>query len=337
MKQKNSSAFLRFLSTVCLGCFLAGCASTPEQRAADEQRRAAEQQRKIADEQARWQRILAPYSDEQLRFKLDGLEQAITRGKEGMNILLAQGNGLGVLIAQGQIEEKVRERDAVGLELVRRGAGTSKPPPSSIPPGNDGTRPKGTGSGFFIAEDGYLLTNFHVVENASAVKVKYEGQIRDATLVRKDKGADLAVLRVPCKSTPLPFGESQKMKVGERVFTLGFPLTQLQGEEPKFTDGSISSLTGFQDDAGSFQISVPIQPGNSGGPLVNSSGQLIGVIVSRITHAQNVNYAIKADRARLLVGEISDVKIQVAEPTVALDPTEVAKRLRESAVWILVY
>src|SRR5208337_4670013 len=115
---------------------MAGCASTAEKRATDaqpkitkEQRKIAEEERKAAEEQKHWQQALAPYSDEQLRFKLAGLEQAVERGREGMNILLERGNGIAVLIAQGQLEAKVKERDAVGLEIARRGGDFAGPKP----------------------------------------------------------------------------------------------------------------------------------------------------------------------------------------------------------------
>ncbi|HXS69305.1 MAG TPA: serine protease, partial [Candidatus Polarisedimenticolia bacterium] len=103
---------------------------------------------------------------------------------------------------------------------------------------------------------------------------------------------------------PLPVANSGNAKLGDSVSTLGFPNLEYQGFTPKFTRGEINSLAGFQDDAHHFQISAQIQPGNSGGPLLDSSGAVIGVVQSTLAGTrqllttgvapQNVNYALKS-------------------------------------------
>jgi S1-C subfamily serine protease len=275
-----------------------------------------------------------------LRFKLAGLEQAIARGTAGMNILLEKGNGIGAMIAQRQIEAKVKERDAVGLELVRRQGVAGRPSERAKAgvkvAGNDSTRLKGNASGFFITEDGYLLTNFHVVENAHAVKAKHDGHLYDAKVVRKDTGADLAVLKVQGKFKPLPLVDSRNVKLGEKVFTLGFPKVNIQGEEPKFTEGSISGMYGIQDDSAAFQISVPLQPGNSGGALVNAAGQVVGIIQAKLRGGENVNYAVKSSRARLLFDDIPGIQLTTPEAD-QLTPEQVAERLTEATALLLIY
>jgi S1-C subfamily serine protease len=102
----------------------------------------------------------------------------------------------------------------------------------------------------------------------------------------------------------LPIGGPQEARLGQPVFTIGFPNPDMQGVEPKLTRGEISSLAGMKDDPRHFQISVPVQPGNSGGPLVDLNGNVVGVVSMRLgdfralklTGAlpQNVNYAIKS-------------------------------------------
>jgi S1-C subfamily serine protease len=105
----------------------------------------------------------------------------------------------------------------------------------------------------------------------------------------------------------LSFGRTGSFKLGDPVFTIGYPASDILGPEPKFTDGSISSLSGLGGEASLLQITVPIQPGNSGGPLVNEQGYAIGVVTSSAavrpflqatgTLPQNINWAVKADYA----------------------------------------
>lgn len=208
---------------------------------------------------------------------------------------------------------------------------------STFEDSSDGARLKANGTGFFVTEDGYLLTNFHVVENANSIKVKHGGEIYDAEVVRNDRGADLAVVKIKGKFKPLLLADSRNVKLGQRVFTLGFPKVNIQGEEPKFTDGSVSGLYGPQDDSAYFQISVPLQPGNSGGPLVNSAGEVVGIIVAKLRGGENVNYAIKSSRARLLFDDVPGLQLASTVADTSLTPEQVADRLATSAALLLIY
>lgn len=159
-----------------------------------------------------------------------------------------------------------------------------------------------TGSGFFVSRSGLFVTNFHVIEEADEIRIRtVNGVVHRAQVVRRDPNNDLALLRVDGATfKPLPIASSTEVRRGEPVFALGFPQVSLQGVEPKLTDGTISSLSGMEDDPRHFQISNPIQPGNSGGPLVLEDGRLVGVIRSSLRSKdpervpQNVNYAIKS-------------------------------------------
>lgn len=232
-------------------------------------------------------------------------------------------------------EDRIPTRIYFDLNLVPTSAmpapGASAPVPS-LPQGA-----KASGTGFFVTEDGYILSNAHVVEGAQSVKVKVGGEMHLAEIVRKDQGTDLAILKIKGKFPALPLGDSRKVKMGERVYTLGFPKIPLQGQEPKFTEGNISSLTGFQDSAGEFQISVPIQLGNSGGPLVNAQGEVIGIIVAKLRGGENVNYAVKSSRARLLLDEVLDLRLMESNPKGEQRPEDIADKLKASTAMILVY
>lgn len=165
--------------------------------------------------------------------------------------------------------------------------------------------PVGNGSGFFIDSSGYFVTNDHV---AAAGKIYFVGSKssgwRQAKLVGTDEENDLALLKIEHKTESFILSDSDEVKLGQTVATIGFPNIELQGLSPKFTKGEISSLAGIQDDPTTFQISVPLQPGNSGGPLFDETGRIVGVVSARLnqdaavavsgTHAENVNYAVKS-------------------------------------------
>jgi S1-C subfamily serine protease len=185
----------------------------------------------------------------------------------------------------------------------------------------------GSGTGFFITKDGYLLTNHHVVEGARDISIMTDKGVLRAKVVKVDKKNDLAVLKVEGKFAALPLLSSRKVGLGEKVFTVGFPRPKVQGFSPKFTDGVISSLAGIQDDPRDFQISVPVQPGNSGGPLMDQYGNVIGVIVSKLSAKylllknrgnvdlpENVNYAIKGTFALGFLESLPRVATGLKDP-----------------------
>lgn len=162
----------------------------------------------------------------------------------------------------------------------------------------------GTGTGFFISRDGWFVTAAHVVEGAEYIKVLFGGELLPARMVRMDIANDVALLKVEGSFPALLIGRSEDLSLGDGVFTIGFPMPELQGQSPKLTRGDISSLAGLQDDPRHFQVSIPVQPGNSGGPLCSSDGVVRGVIVARIDDRvvmksaglvpQNINYALKS-------------------------------------------
>ena len=168
----------------------------------------------------------------------------------------------------------------------------------------------GSGSGFFIGNEGYFITNNHVVESASKVFVFFGGKKLEAELVKVSKVADLALLKVDKAIQGIAISNDEA-EPGQDVFAIGFPQPTIQGMEVKVTKGVISSSKGFDDDNTRFQIDAAVQPGNSGGPLCNESGLLVGVVVSGLdqiaianvtgTIPQNVNYAIKASEVSALL------------------------------------
>ncbi len=157
------------------------------------------------------------------------------------------------------------------------------------------THYSGNGSGFFVTDDGYLITNHHVVEGAEEIVLVHADKSHPARIVAKNKEKDLVLLKAEGVFRPLAIAGSNTCEVGQGIFTVGYPKIDLQGLSVKVTKGIVSSLTGFRDEGAQAQIDAPIQPGNSGGPVVNEEGRVVGVAVAKLRHAENVNYMIKTD------------------------------------------
>ncbi|WP_395748327.1 S1C family serine protease [Prosthecobacter sp.] len=196
-----------------------------------------------------------------------------------------------------------------------------------------------TGTGFFISGDGWLLTNEHVVKDAPEVDVRgTDGVIRRAQVVKTDVQGDVAVLKVKGSATKwLPLA-AQEGTMGAAVFTIGYPDAETQGVEPKFTDGRISSLSGLRDDRDHYQITVPVQPGNSGGPLVDvKTGGVVGIVASVLRGRENVTYAIKTAVAMNLLKTIPAFATtpQVRTPA-STEMETMASEVRGATVFIMV-
>lgn len=163
-----------------------------------------------------------------------------------------------------------------------------------------------TGTGFFVAPNGYLITNRHVIEEKTHFAIRDQrGNFYRAEVIAQDPSRDLAVLRVQGTFPSLRIARSETISKGQRVMAVGYPQISIQGNESKVTDGVISSFSGINNDPNWFQISTPIQGGNSGGPLVTERGEVVGVVVATANAMkffkqtgsipQNVNYAIKGN------------------------------------------
>ena len=167
-----------------------------------------------------------------------------------------------------------------------------------------------SGTGFAISNDGIIVTNHHVVENAKTIKIRGVNAdfsiAYNAKVIVSDKNNDLTLIQIVdnkfTKISGIPFKIKTGISgVGENIFVLGYPLRATMGDEIKLTNGIISSRTGFQGDISSYQISAPTQPGNSGGPLFDSQGDLIGIINAKHIGAENASYAIKAIYLKSLI------------------------------------
>jgi S1-C subfamily serine protease len=161
-----------------------------------------------------------------------------------------------------------------------------------------------SGSGFAISSNGIIVTNHHVISNAKKIYVRGINSDFDllytAKIILSDNNNDLALIQIDDNNFKsigkIPYRIKSKLsEVGEDVFVLGYPLRSTMGNEIKLTNGIVSSQTGFQGSINSYQISAPIQPGNSGGPLFDKQGNIIGIINAQHAGAQNASYAIKSN------------------------------------------
>lgn len=180
---------------------------------------------------------------------------------------------------------------------------------------SSGVKAAWTGSGFLLSANGLVATNLHVAGPATSLKVGFPkaGKEFNAKLILKDPNNDLAILQIEgfslssINQTALPYGfkRTRSVGLGDPIFTIGYPLSNLLGQNAKFTNGTISSKSGMGDDMVHLQINAPIQPGNSGSPLFDDQGNVIGVVVASLNAEwmrerfgsipQNVNYAVKSD------------------------------------------
>lgn len=210
---------------------------------------------------------------------------------------------------------------------------------------------KGNGSGFFLNPQGYIATNYHVIEGTKALQANFtrngETVAYPATVVMTDPQNDLAIIKIDDESfngdAAMPYGLMNRTKeTGSEVFAMGYPMASVMGTEVKFTDGKISSKSGIGGDVRVYQISVPIQPGNSGGPLFDMSGNVVGITSSSLNkdyfQSENVNYAIKASYLKSLMEACPEEIIldeKVETPVSAMSLTDRIRQYEDFVVLIL--
>jgi serine protease Do len=196
-----------------------------------------------------------------------------------------------------------------------------------------------SGTGFFAATN-FIVTNNHVVKECTKpVRVRYpESAWYSATISGQDDTNDLALLHTDMKGDAVGAFRLQP-RLGETVAVYGFPYADILSSSGNFTLGNVTSLSGLKDDTRLLQISSPVQPGNSGGPLLDMSGRVLGVVVSQLkilpdSVPQNVNFAIRAAIAINFL-EAKGATLDVGTSKADLPPTEVADLAKRFTVQVL--
>lgn len=268
-------------------------------------------------------------------------------------VAMAYLKGDTLLIAQKRSRELKGELDTEKAKAANPGQNTNTSSGGSPAPAASAEsapfEAKGMGSGFAVAEGGLVVTNWHVVEKAARIELVTARGRTAAKVVAADQSNDLAILRAAKSlAAALPIRSSRGAKIGTEVFTIGFPNPDLQGFSPKFNRGEISSVAGAADDPRYFQISVPVQPGNSGGALCDAEGRVIGVVAAKLDERlafktsgslpENVNYAIKSTYLLALLESLElPQNALAADDKGPVSPEAARQRAQNSAVLVLVY
>ncbi|MGK6351959.1 trypsin-like peptidase domain-containing protein [Parapedobacter sp. DT-150] len=200
------------------------------------------------------------------------------------------------------------------------------------------------GTGFVVSSNGYVVTNYHVVKDADSVHLQNtKGELFRAEVVYIDPAPDLAILRISdatfkaLKNTPYTFKESES-DLGEDVYTIGFPR-----DEVVYGQGYLSSRTGYAGDTAAYQISIPVNPGNSGGPVLDSKGNVVGIISGKQTGIDGASFAIKTEA---LLRSISAIPMDSVESKLIINKknalsglkrTEQIKRIQDYVYLVKVF
>ena len=234
------------------------------------------------------------------------------------------------LAAQADAERQRRQELEAQLEAERK-----RRIEAESRRGSDEGQSSGTG---FLVAPGLLITNQHVVADCQRIDVVSPDGRRAARVVDSDDLIDLALLRVSGLSGPIaPIRRPGSVRLGEPAYAFGFPLTGLLSEGGNFTTGVVSGLRGLRDAANQIQISTPVQPGNSGGAVVDSSGGVIGVVVAKLNATevsrltgdipQNVNFAVSLQTLVQFLRK-NAVSTSSVERGASLDTAQLAEALR---------
>lgn len=271
----------------------------------------------------------------------------ITRnfGNNVQNVIdLAVANGRGPIVP-APISQEAADKSGFTVEALKQKlkfcewfvfkaiiSGGSEPEAN----GPDDNLRAATGSGFFINKNGVLITNQHVVEGCNKFWIRLNEKPTSVRLLASSEEDDLALLQFSGGSSPIALKIADQLRLGEQVIALGFPLGDRLGTEVKVTTGNISSLAGPKDDKKYLQFTAPIQPGNSGGPLINDKGLVVGVNTASLAgdKLQNINFAVKTERLIPFLARNKQL-VEVTSGTEKLEVPDLVEKTSSSVVQVL--
>jgi S1-C subfamily serine protease len=200
------------------------------------------------------------------------------------------------------------------------------------------------GSGFLIDTKGFIITNAHVLKGSGAVVVNSKGQEFNATITHIDHDKDLAILKINDDEYQAPKSLPYNIRkgntdLGEQIFTLGYPRNDIV-----YGEGYLSARTGYNSDSLSYQVQISANPGNSGGPVFNNSGEVIGILSTRQAQAEGVAFAVKSKNIYSMVDEIRQkdsslekIKLPVKNALKGMDRKQQIARVEDCVFYVKAY
>jgi TPR repeat protein len=306
-------------------------------------------------EAARWFRYAAEqgYADAQYNLGLQydtgkGLRTDYIAAYQWLNLAAAQGNTTAMSARDKIVRKMTREQ----IDEAQRRSVAFVPRPGSIPAletvtQDDANSPvEANGTGFFITDDGYLLTACHVIVDARKIAIKRGKELVPAAVVRTDPVNDLALLKVGGPSQALALGNSRDVRIGDAVFTLGYPTLKTPPNEPRLAEGNVKSLAGPKDDPRHVQLSLPLLLGNTGGPVVDAQGNVIalvlmppGTVIPASTESPHYFNAIKSSYAAVFLDSAPELVGKLKPPSTAKGRKfeELVKEAQEAVALVLAF
>ena len=238
------------------------------------------------------------------------------------------------LAVTGQVSERL---ESAVLAAVIAAGQTPAPAPN---PARAPLERESTGSGFRVSGQGHVVTNAHVVQGCTEVRTPPSGVVE---VLAQEGSSDLALLRASAGTARAvaKFRQGRGIRPGASVVVVGYPLRGLLASEANVTTGAVSALAGPGDDRSLIQITAPVQPGNSGGPVLDAAGNVVGVVVAKLDAIrvarstgdipQNVNFAISAGATRAFL-DAEGVPYETASSDEAMDPADIAAVARTFTV-----
>ncbi len=277
-------------------------------------------------------------------YQMDALrERGLAYFAKG-EIDLARNDLSAVIVARPDDVEVARVLDEIQNGSHASSASAGKKPERGtdrLPPQSE--RSTTSGTGFFVSAEGHLITNAHVVEGCNAPRITPGlASPVSARVLARDSSNDLALIKGDFKPTS-PASLRGGVKIGEAIATFGYPLVGLLSTKGNFTAGNISAITGMGDDSRFLQITAPVQPGSSGGPMLDQAGNVVGVVVGKLDAIklaaaiedvpQNVNFAIKSSVLMNFL-DANGINYSTASAGQPMAPAELAEKARAISVLI---